>query len=118
MEQENMELKQTIKQLKSQITDMMMEQMEVNCKHLNIILDEGIPTDPISDEIELTDLDSEAIRSIKTTNDTVTINYNSSKKEYHYTCNDIHTFKKDIHDIKSFGRYVNKCIKNGTLTPI
>ena len=30
--------------------------------------------------------------------------------------NDIHTFKKDIHDIKSFGRYINESIKNGTLT--
>ena len=112
MEQENMELKQTIKQLKLRITDLM-EQMEVN------YLDEGIPTDPISDEIELTDLDSDAIHSIKTNNDVVSITYQSnSKKEYHYTCNDINAFKKDIQDIKSFGRYVNKCIKNGTLTPI
>ena len=108
-----MELKQTIKQLKLRITDLM-EQIEVNC------LDEGIPTDPISDEIELTDLDSDAIYSIKTNNDVVSITYRSnSKKEYYYKCNDINAFKVNIRypDMAfSYGRYVNKCIKNGTLT--
>ena len=115
MEQENAELKQTIKQLKSQIT-VLMKQIRVNC------LNEGIPADPVSDDIELTDLDSDAIYSIKTNNDVVSITYRSnSKKEYYYKCNDINAFKVNIRypDMAfSYGRYVNKCIKNVTLTPI
>ena len=121
MQKENIELKKINNELKLHIEGMM-RQLEDDCEWINHIIEEGIPPMGIpNDDINLTDLDSEAIYSIKTTNDVVSITYQSNRNRvYKYTCSEIDNFKNDITDIeltiKSFGRYVHKCITEGTLS--
>jgi len=120
MQKENTELKKINNELKSHIEGMM-RQLEDDCEYIKNIIEEGIPPMGIpNDDIDLTDLDSDAIYSIKTTNDVVSITYQSDRNRvYSYTCSDIDNFKNNITDIdypiKSFGRYVHKCITKGTL---
>ena len=119
MQKENIELKKINNDLKSHIEGMM-RQLEDDCEYIKNIIEEGIPPMGIpNDDINLTDLDSEAIYSIKTTNDVVSITYQSNRNRvYKYTCSEIDNFKNDVTDIaiKSFGRYVHKCITKGTLS--
>ena len=129
MQKENTELKKINNELKSHIEGMM-RQLEDDCEYIKNIIEEGIPPMGIpndNDDIDLTDLDSDAIYSIKTTNDVVSITYQSNRNRvYKYTCSEIANFKNDINSkndiksidypIKSFGRYVHKCITEGTLS--
>ena len=106
MEQENAELKQIIIELKKQLTDML---LKINVNHT---FNEGIP----DDNINLINLNSNAIYSIKSSGNIVNIAYKSNhSREYSYTCSNIDTFKQDMQEIASYGKYVNQCIKNGIL---
>jgi len=139
MQKENIELKKINNELKSHIEGMM-RQLEDDCEYIKNIIEEGIPPMGIpndNNDIDLTDLDSDAIYSIKTTSNVVmgaptgtgcvSITYQSNRnKVYKYTCSEIANFKNDINSkndiksidypIKSFGRYVHKCITEGTLS--
>lgn len=67
-------------------------------------------------------LNSTAIRVINVQNKTVTIEYNSSNKEYIFELNENNQFEDELQTILnsngSVGSFIHKSIKNGTLAEI
>lgn len=79
----------------------------------------------------LTDIPSSSINTLDVDGDTniVTIQWKSSNKYYFYRVEDVESFEKDVmnnipysndpeEDDKSLGRFINECIRNGTLNQL